>query len=297
MSRLFQRAVSRRFCSTTTITPSQLLQLTHDSANALPTILGVLADQAHRGDVELRTAAFAALAKYDASDAHTEEISAGHNRLSGAEIVASALEHHLDSKAICDDALRVMINLCFLTITDSSASSNQSLLGAESAVHHAAQVLHKYGRDDEKLCSRGLHALLMLTMYSDSNVADAVTYGADTLCIAMLAAHEGSVDVQDTGLALLVRLLNAPLKDSTKVDYLYEENPLTSMHAFLTAAQQHPLHTVHEKAWQGLALLAHNHAILPDLARELSRAQMITTLTDVLGDAAVDTGMLNRCSH
>eukprot|EP01061_Rhynchopus_euleeides_P023874 TRINITY_DN38695_c0_g1_i1.p1 TRINITY_DN38695_c0_g1~~TRINITY_DN38695_c0_g1_i1.p1 ORF type:complete len:458 (+),score=166.85 TRINITY_DN38695_c0_g1_i1:31-1374(+) len=276
-------------------TAALLQQLKPDAVNgdSLPAIFEALqaGPDAHGADLaQLRRAAAAALSAYDTDDTRSEAIAQGIGRLSGAEVVVQALEGHVEDTEICDHTLRAMINLTWLTVSDPSKSSNQALLGAEGAVPLAAQVLHLHGRSNTKLCSRGLHALLMLTMYNESNTTEAINNDIANLVIAMLSHHPGNADVQDTGLALLLRLLHAPLHDNPKLDYLYEENPLTAMHVFIRAASQFPsLLPVQEKVWQGLALLAHNHATLPDLARELSRSDLVVPLAEQLMQVAASS--------
>ena len=244
----------------------------------------------HAGSVAVRRAALEALSRYDADDARSAEIAAwSHGQ--GTELLTKALEEHGEDETVCDHALRCIVNLCWLSLTDTTSSSNQAILGAEGAVVQTAAVLRRHGKGSEKLCNRGLHALLMLTMYNDQNVSEAVLHGAVELCISMLNAHASSAAAQDTGLALLLRLLNAPAKDGDAVDYIYQENPKTAMTCFLTAAMLHEVTEIHEKCWHGLALIAHNHATLPGLARELASSHILEPLLVQLKAVAVQKSM------
>eukprot|EP01064_Diplonema_japonicum_P006472 TRINITY_DN14334_c0_g1_i1.p1 TRINITY_DN14334_c0_g1~~TRINITY_DN14334_c0_g1_i1.p1 ORF type:complete len:440 (+),score=135.64 TRINITY_DN14334_c0_g1_i1:37-1356(+) len=227
----------------------------------------------HPHEVEVHQAGMKALARYDTDDNASESIAKGWkdesgNLVTGPEAMTRVLQENMDDTMIIDSTLKIMINMCWLTLTDNSEGSNQALLGMDGAVSLAAQVLHKHGRQNEKICARGLHALLMLTMYNKANAREAITSEAVNLSIAMLSTYPESLDIQDTGLALLLRLLNAPVDDNTQADYVYEKDPITTVNVLMKAAE-HEVPQIHEKVWHGLALIAHNHKSLPSMARAL----------------------------
>eukprot|EP01063_Lacrimia_lanifica_P039850 TRINITY_DN8857_c0_g1_i1.p1 TRINITY_DN8857_c0_g1~~TRINITY_DN8857_c0_g1_i1.p1 ORF type:complete len:450 (+),score=170.45 TRINITY_DN8857_c0_g1_i1:44-1393(+) len=266
----------RRWASTGSTTEALQRLQGAGGDNVVPVVFATLNDAAWKKEAEVQRAALKALTDYDVDDASSERIMHGWDtpegrRVTGSEMMTRVIEDNMHDADVLTASLRTVVNLCWLTLQDTSSGSNQALLGADGAVTLAAQVLHKHGKDNVKLAERGLHALLMLTMYNEGNTTEALTCDVVNLTIAMVSDHPESLQLQDVGLALLLRLLSAPVKDSPSVDYIYEENPLTALSVFVTAVQRHPdALPVHDKFWHAFSLIAHNHASLPVMLRLFS---------------------------
>eukprot|EP00659_Diplonema_papillatum_P022656 gene22656-34680_t len=266
---MLPRLLTRRYCTSAVV--RQLQGLGGGHPGVVDTVFQSLAENA--SELEIQREGLRALSRYDTDDDATQEVVRGWvngdgRRVDGPQLVCGVLEKYQSDPATASECLKLMCNFCWLTLTDESGASNQALLGADGAVALAAQSLHKHGRTDEKLCSRGLQALLMLTMYNKDNARESVTNDALNLTIAMLKSHPESELVQDQGLALLIRLLTTPL-DNNQADYVYEEDPLTTVSLLLSIARRHTTLQIQDKVWHGLKILAHNHSTLPHMARHL----------------------------
>eukprot|EP01060_Flectonema_neradi_P039694 TRINITY_DN8828_c0_g1_i2.p1 TRINITY_DN8828_c0_g1~~TRINITY_DN8828_c0_g1_i2.p1 ORF type:complete len:466 (+),score=91.55 TRINITY_DN8828_c0_g1_i2:68-1399(+) len=279
-----------RWCSTATIAKLQKIE-GHETVEA-----SLKAMSQYPNDLNVHIEGLKALSRYDTTDEASALIMKGWKNaeagvmIHGADAICKSLETHIDNVEVVDNCLRLIINLCMLTIEDSSRSSNQSLLGAEGAVSLASQALHKHGRSELKVCSRALHCIFMLTMFNEDNTKESLQYDVIKLTVAMLSTYPTDGQTQDLGLALLLRMLSAPLKDNPEIDHMYEKDPLTTLNILMNAVKNHPENImIQDKVWNGLSLLAHNHATLPAMAEALRGdilAEMVAVLRAMAGKTA-----------
>ena len=271
-----------KWCSTAAVTRLQ------DVSGQETVEISIKAMNEYPSDLRVHVEGLKALSRFDTNDEASKNIMDGWKDSNsgrivyGSEAICKSLETHMNDEEVVDNSLRLISNICFLTVSDDSSASNQALLGADGAVSLAAQSLHKYGRTNSNICRRALQCLLMLTMFNETNTKEALQYDVVKLTVAMLSTYKEDEQTQDLGLALLLRMLSAPLKDNPELDHMYEKDPLTTLNILLDSVRNHPDSIViHDKVWNGLSLLAHNHATLPSMAETL-RGDVLTQMTTVL---------------